>query len=318
MRDNSFVFLAQTFILWTKSNFQTFKGLGENSPNSLSYLKLQVSISLTLHHSSVSWEITLLYFFSWNCTWFEQKEPIKVQNFRLSTAHIKFHQIYTLIGSFCWKNIKFQPKKYRGVISHDPEEWRKIWRKTDLLFQKRQEFDEFWPKHSKVSQICTSTGSYCAKYLMFDLKKYRGVIFHGNEGWSKIGRKTDFLFQKWQEFGEFWLKHSKVSQIYIFIGSYCAKYLMFDLKKYRGVIFHGNEEWCKIRRKTVLRFGKWHEQFGKFSPEYWRVSKLELSWDPFVQNRKCMSLKFIEEFVSWQWRMIQKFKRNWLVILKLT
>ena len=55
-------------------------------------------------------ERTLLYFFSWNCTWFEEKEPIKVQNFRLSTAHVKFHQIGTLIGPFCWKYIKFQLK----------------------------------------------------------------------------------------------------------------------------------------------------------------------------------------------------------------
>ena len=34
------------------------------------------------HHSSISWEITLLYFFSWNFIWFLWKEPIKVQNFR--------------------------------------------------------------------------------------------------------------------------------------------------------------------------------------------------------------------------------------------
>ena len=40
-----------------------------------------------MHHSWVSWEITLLYFFGWNCTWFGPKEPIKVQNFRLSTSN---------------------------------------------------------------------------------------------------------------------------------------------------------------------------------------------------------------------------------------
>ena len=94
-----------------------------------------------------------------------------VQTFRLSTAHVKFQQICTLIGSFCWKYIKVQLKKYRGVMSHDPEEWYNIWRKTDFLFQKWQEFGEFWPEHSKVSRICTLIGSYCAEYLMFDLKK---------------------------------------------------------------------------------------------------------------------------------------------------
>ena len=85
-------FLAQTFILWTKSNFQTFEWLDENLPNSLCHVWNYKSVFLkTLHHSLVSWEITLLYFFSWNCTWFGQKEPSKVQNFRLLTAHLKFH-----------------------------------------------------------------------------------------------------------------------------------------------------------------------------------------------------------------------------------
>ena len=32
-----------------------------------------------------------------------------------------------------------------------------------------------------------------------------------------------------------------------------------------------------------------------------------------------MSFKYTEElYVSWQWRMIQKFKGNWVVLLKLT
>ena len=45
--------------------------------------------------------------------------------------------------------------KYRGVIFHDTEDWSKIWRKTDLLCQKWQEFGEIWPEHSKVSKTCT-------------------------------------------------------------------------------------------------------------------------------------------------------------------
>ena len=105
---------------------------------------------------------------------------------RLSTAHVKLHQICALMDSFCWKYVKFKLKKYRRVMSHDPEDWCKIWRKTDLLFQKWQEFGEFWPEQSKVSKMCTFIGSYCAKYLKFDLKKYRGVIFHDTESWCKI------------------------------------------------------------------------------------------------------------------------------------
>ena len=53
----------------------------------------------------------------------------------------------------------------------------------------------------------------------------------------------------------------------------CAKYL-FDLKKYRGVIFHDTEGWCKIWKKTDLWFGKWHKEYGKFPPEEFKVSQL--------------------------------------------
>ena len=57
-------------------------------------------------------------------------------------------------------------------------------------------------------------------------------------------------------------------------------------KKYKWVIFHDTEVSCKIWGKTDFWFGKWHDEFGKFSPEHMEVSKLGLWWDPFVQNRK--------------------------------
>ena len=37
-------------------------------------------------------------------------------------------------------------------MPHDTEEWYKIWRKTDLLRQKWQEFGELWPEHLKFSK----------------------------------------------------------------------------------------------------------------------------------------------------------------------
>ena len=33
-------------------------------------------------------------------------------------------------------------------------------------------------------------------------------------------------------------------------------------------------------------------RFGTFLPEHLKVSELGLLWDPFIQSRKCMSLKF--------------------------
>ena len=71
----------------------------------------------------MSWEISLLYFLSWNFIWLLQKEPTTVQNFRLLSAQVTFHEICTLIGYFRWKYIKFLLKKvwksygswYQGV-----------------------------------------------------------------------------------------------------------------------------------------------------------------------------------------------------------
>ena len=130
---------------------------------------------------------------------------------------------------------------------------------------------------------------------MHELKIYRGVMCNDTKVWWKMWKGFDLLFQNWHvEFDEFWLKHSEAWKIYSLIGSFWPKYIMFELKKYRGVIFHGSEEWCKIWGKTDLWFEKWQEKFGKFSPEHLKVSKLGLWWDLFIQSRKCLSL-FTEE-----------------------
>ena len=69
---------------------------------------------------------------------------------------------------------------------------------------------------------------------------------------------------------------------------------MFNLRKYRGVIFHDTEESCKTWRKTDLCFGKWHEEFAEFSSEHLKASTIFL-WEPFLQSRNCMSYKLREE-----------------------
>ena len=78
-------------------------------------------------------------------------------------------------------------------------------------------FDEFWPKHLKVSKIFTLMCSFWAKYIILKLKMYRGVIFHDTEEWCKIWRKTNFWFGKWhEEFGKFLPEHLKM-------WSFCPK-----------------------------------------------------------------------------------------------
>ena len=123
------------------------------------YLKPQASFSLNFTSLFITWETTVLCFVSWNFIWVGQKEPIKVKIFL--NVHVKFHQICTLTGLFCWKYIKLQLKMYREFMSHDTEEWCKIWRKTGLWFGKwHEEFSKLLPKDLKVSKLGLWWGPY--------------------------------------------------------------------------------------------------------------------------------------------------------------
>ena len=139
------------------------------------------------------------------------------------------------------------------------------------------------------------------------------------------------MFQNWHgKFDEVWPKHLKVPNFLTLMCSFWAKYILFELKRYRGVIFGDAEEWCKIWRKIVWS-EKWHEEFGKFSPEHLKVSKLGLWWDPFVQSRKYMSLKFtkelcvmamkndtkVEEEMTFHFKSDEEFHKFWPEHLKV-
>ena len=116
----------------------------------------------------------------------------------------------------------FQAKKVQRSIFHKTEKGYKVWRGTDLLFQNwHKEFDEFWPEHSKISEMFTLMDSFWIKYILPELKMYRGVIFHETEKEYKIWRGIDLLFQNWHEvFDKFWPEKSKFSKIFALMHSF--------------------------------------------------------------------------------------------------
>ena len=136
-------------------------------------------------------------------------------------------------------------------------------------------------------------------------------------------KKNQFVVLKMAKFGEFWSEHSEVSKICILIGPFYAKYITFDL----SFDVWSTEElsFMKLKihekfEKTDLWFGKWHEEFGKFSSEHLEVSKFGLWWDRFVQSRKWMSKNLqrsYELWVMWHWRMTKNLKRSGLIVSKL-
>ena len=60
----------------------------------------------------------------------------------------------TLMDCFWLKYIMFELNSFRGVMFDKNEYWCKLWRKTDLHFQKwHEEFSKFSPERSKVSKL---------------------------------------------------------------------------------------------------------------------------------------------------------------------
>ena len=193
-------------------------------------------------------------------------------------------------------------------MSQDTEDWCKIWRKADVLFQK-------WPwwiliRALKISKICILIGPFCEKYMTFDLKKYRGVIFHDTEDSCKIWRKTGLWFGKWhKEFGKFSPEHSKIWRICTLMGYFWPKY-MFELRKSRGVVWwHSRlmqslkENWLVLPKMTW-----WIGQI--FIRARSKVKKLGLSLGPFIQSRKRMSLKFSGELCAIKVNNDSKFEEE--------
>ena len=131
--------------------FESFDCSGEISPNSCHFWNNRSVFLQILHQFSGSWDITLLYFFSLNFIYFQQKEPaIKVRIWWNFTCAAKRLKICTLKGSFYPNHVQFQLKKYRRVISHDTEKSDAKFKEKLTCSFKHREFAEFPSNHLKV------------------------------------------------------------------------------------------------------------------------------------------------------------------------
>ena len=104
-------------------------------------------------------------------------------NFHQSTWKCQnwyFHGILLSTIENAWaKNLR----EMTWVLWNDTDEWRKIWRGIDSSFQNGyEELDEFSPRHSKLSKICTLMGCF---------RKYKGAIFRDTREWCKIWKQSE-------------------------------------------------------------------------------------------------------------------------------
>ena len=161
-----------------------------------------------LHQSSVLSNITPLYFFISKVIYFVQKESIKVQMFE----------------TFEWVNIRQVPHFNFETTINSPSNFASFFILMTHNFSVNFKLIYFllWVKESHQ-------GSDTAIFLMSFLK-----IFH----------IPHIIFQTTSQFFcKFCItQFSKC----LFCCSFCAKYITFDLKKYRGVISHYTEKYCQV------------------------------------------------------------------------
>ena len=100
-------------------------------------------------------------------------------------------------------------------------------------------------------EICTLMCYFCQKYVMFDPKNYRGVVYHNTEEKCKIWLGTDLCVEKWHEEFEECSPNTWKSQNLHFNRLRLTKIQMFELKKYRGVMryYTENHVLCLITLK---------------------------------------------------------------------
>ena len=106
--------------------------------------------------------------------------------------------------------------------------------------------------NTQRSENFTSMGSFWPKYTRFELKRHRGVIFHGTKQWCKIWINLDLVVSKlaWG-IGWAFIRALKSLKNCTLMGSFCPKHIMFQLENFRGIMCHALKDDVKFKGKPI-------------------------------------------------------------------
>ena len=123
------------------------------------------------------------------------------------------------------------------------EEEYKIRRGIESLLQNwHNEFHKICPEHSRIWKMFILNISFWGKYIFFELKKYRGIIFDETEKRYKIWRGIDLSFRNAKGIYQNLTQALESFRHYHFSGLLLSKVYILWTKKYRGIIFHETGE----------------------------------------------------------------------------
>ena len=135
----------------------------------------------------------------------------------------------------------------------------------------------------KSLKNCTLMGSFCPKHS-FRQKISEELCIITLKGVAKFkGKLTCGSKNDIRSLVSFHAS-SRESENLNFDRTLFPKHTKIKMNKYRKVISHDTEEWCKVSRITDFWVQKCHEEFGEFSWEQWEVWKFGLWCATFVNS----------------------------------
>ena len=105
---------------------------------------------------------------NWLVAWKMTRNSVNFHASSRKSENLHFH------GLLLSKAYKVLDEKVQKNMSHDTEEWCKVWRKTDSCFQKWRGIWWILTQVVESLKIAFWWGYFCQKYVIFELKK-RGV-----------------------------------------------------------------------------------------------------------------------------------------------
>ena len=144
-------------------------------------------------------------------------------------------------------------------------------------------------------------------------------MYLDNEEWCKMWGGIQLPFQNWREdFEEFWREHSKDSKLLLFNGLLMNKGYNVWAKKIRRSYFSWHWK-TNVKFEEKLTCGLENDMRNRKTSTRALESQ---NWKFYVILLPKVNILWAENlrrsYVSWHWEKMQNFKRNLLVISKLT
>ena len=173
--------------------------------------------------------------------------------------------------------------------------------------QSKWKFWEFWQLRSKFTKLSFLKQQVFEIWITFSVSWDITPLHFFSWSFIYCQQKEPIKVQIWWNF--MWAVTSQ--KFCTLMGLFCPNNIKLWLKKYRRVIYHDIEEWCKVQRKTVFWFQIWHEEFCDFSPNLSKDWKFHFDGVFLFKVCKVWAKKMKRSYLSWHWTVMQNLNKSW-------